>query len=314
VRKYKIHIMIFAALIGLSVASLILGCCSGVMQKEQQFRFLSSLPYDYCYEFSGDDYVSNSYINLNEAYSAKAGGKTIKSDKLMQLDSAQAGGIWENIPMLKSDEIYVSANLMNAHKLNVGDELLVQSPTSPEARVYRIVGELAPCYGLYQNFTDINRGIILFGYDEAFLADNSASFITYQGKDFRPSETTSQLVSLSSIKEQAEAVGAELLQVVAIMWCILLVADVIVSYYMFAMRHRYLQKLYHAGLGGIQVLAKVCTQVMSPLILCRAMMLLCGFVFLAVTGCSTWLLISIGEALLITVITLIHKKLIERSV
>lgn len=313
-KKYKLHIIIFVALIGLSVVSLILGQYSGVMQKEQQYRFLSSLPYDYYYEFSGDDYIPNSYVNLNEAYSAKTGGKTIKSDKLMQLDGGHAGDLWDNVPMLQVGEVYISANLMDIHKLNVGDEILVHSPASPEARAYRIAGELPPCYGLYQDFTDTSKGVILFGYDKAFLDDNSANFVTYQSKEFKPSETNAQLVSLSSLHEQTDAVGAEWMQVAAIMWSILLIADILASGYMFVMHHKYLRKLYYAGLGSRQVLVKVCTRMLSPVILCRIMMLMGSLLFLVVTGSRMWLLVNIVETLLVATIILVQKKLIERSV
>ena len=145
-KKYKLHAIIFAVLMGLSIVSVVVGCSSGLIQKEQQYGFLSSLPYEYCYEFSGEDYPANSYIDLNEAYSAKVHGKTIKSDKLMQL--RDVSGIWDDVPTLQPDEVYLSANLMDMHSLEIGDDISVQSPSSPEAKNYRIAGELPPCYAL----------------------------------------------------------------------------------------------------------------------------------------------------------------------
>ena len=311
-KKYKLHIIIFAALMGLSIISMVVGYSSGLTQKEQQYGFLSSLPYEYCYEFSGEDYPANSYIDLNEAYSAKAHGKTIKSDKLMQLRDVT--GIWDNVPTLQPDEVYLSVNLLDVHGLEIGDVISIQSPSSPESKSYRIAGELPPCYGLYQDFTDTNRGIIIFGLDETFLANNSANFVTYQDTSFKPSEVNAQLVSLFSVREQTKSVRAELLQAVALMWCILLVADIIVSSYLCTRYYGYMRKLWHSGLSGFQVTSKLCRIVTSPLLLCRGVMLMVGIVTLATTGEYAVLLVNLIELLLVIVMTFIQKKLIERGV
>lgn len=311
-KKYKLHAIIVAALMGLSIVSMVVGYSSGLIQKEQQYGFLSGLQYEYCYEFSGEDYPANSYVDLNEAYSAKAHGKTIKSDKLMQLHGVN--GIWEDVPALQPDEVYLSTNLMDIHNLEIGDDIAVQSPSSPEAKNYRIAGELFPCYGLFQDFTDTNRGVILFGLDETFLANNSANFVTYQDSSFKPSEVNAQLVSLFSVQEQADAVRAELLQVVALMWCILLAADIIAVSYLYTKYSSYLRKLYHSGLGCSQVTSKLCNMVVSPLLLCRGMMLLVGIITLAMTGEYAVLLVNLIELLLVVVMTYVQKKIIERSV
>lgn len=311
-KKYKLHAIIFAALIGLSIISMVVGYSSGLIQKEQQYGFLSSLQYEYCYEFSGEDYPAHSYIDLNEAYSAKVHGKTIKSDKLMQLHDVN--GIWEDVPTLQPDEVYLSANLMDMHGLEIGGEIAVQSPSSPEAKNYRIAGELSPCYGLYQDFTDTNRGIILFGLDEDFLANNSANFVTYQDSRFKPSEVDAQLVSLFSVQEQADATRTELLQVAALMWCILLAADIIAVSYLYAKYCSYLRKLWHSGLGSAQVTSKLCSIVASPLLLCRGVMLMVGIVTFATIGEYAVLLVNLIELLLVIMMTFVQKKLVERGV
>ena len=120
--------------------------------------------------------------------------------------------------------------------------------------------------------------------------------------------------SLFSVQEQADAVRIELLQVAALMWCILLAADIIAVSYLYAKYGSYLRKLYHSGLGCSQVTSKLCNMVVSPLLLCRGVMLLVGIITLAMTGEYAVLLVNLFELLLVIAMTLVQKKLIERSV
>lgn len=312
-KKYRIQIIVFSVALVLSAISIIVGFSSGLLQHENQLRFLNNCSYEYGYQFSGIDYPMDSFANLNSSYSVK-GTKTLKCDKLMQLPIAySAEEIWGKIPLLQCNEVYLSSNLLALHGLSVGDEITVQSPNSAQPTNYLITGTFSSCYGLYDDFVDRSKGVIIFGLDEEYLLHNETDFVTFQNSVFKASSIDSQLIGLYSIDDQHSSVQISLLRITALMWSILLLTDIMGSFFLYGRYGIYLKKLYRSGMNGIHIRAKLFQIILSPLYVCRIISVVAGILLLIATDEFVLMTLSLIEIVVLLIISTVQKKLIERG-
>ena len=312
-RKYKIHAMVFAVALALSTVSIVIGLYAGLLQHEKQISFLKGLPFEYCYQFDGDNYVSNSFVDLNASYSLKA-ENAIKCDKLMQVSPEYATDcVWGKIPMLQANEVYLSSNLLALHDLAIGDVVYVQSPNSAQPAQYYVAGAFEEYYGVYDEFVDTNKGVVIFGLDEDYLAHNESGFITYQGIEFKASNTNSQLTGVISLKKQQSSIWKDFLQIAAIIWCIQIVSDAMGCFFLFFRYRNYLKKLRCSGMDSKGTAKKILYTITGPLYACRVLFLVVGAIMLIAVNEYAIVTISLIELLVLTVITMIQKILIGRS-
>lgn len=312
-RKYKIHAIVFAVALALSTISIVIGMSSGLLQHERQIGFIEGLPFEYCYQFNGDDYVLNSFVDLNAAYSLKA-KNTIKCDKLMQVSTEySADCVWGQIPILQANEVYLSSNLLALHNLDIGDVLYVQSPNSTQSARYYIAGAIEASYGIYDEFVDTNKGVAIFGLDEGFLAYNDTGFITYQDGTFKASNTNSQLTGVISLEKQQTAIWKDFLQIAILIWCIQIVSDVMGGFFLFFRYRNYLKKLRCSGLDSKRTTEKVLHTITGPMYICRILFLVVGLIMLISVSEYVIATVSIIELFVLTVITAIQKTLIGRG-
>lgn len=312
-RKYKIHAIVFAVALVLSTVSIVIGLSAGLLQHEEQIGFMESLPFEYCYQFAGDDYVSNSFVDLNTAYSMKA-EDAIKCDKLMQVPSEYSTDcVWGKIPKLKANEVYLSSNLLALHDLAIGEVVYVQSPNSAQPAQYYIAGAFETHYGLYDEFVDTNKGVAIFGFDKDYLTHNETGFITYQGSEFKASSTNSQLTSIISLEDQQSSIWKDFLQIAVLIWCIQIISDVMGSFFLFFRYRNYLKKLHSSGLDSRGTTGKILYTITGPLYACRILFLMVGSIMLIAVNEYVIVTVSLIELLVLTVITAMQKKLIGRG-
>ena len=309
--KYKIHTIVFLVLIALSSFSIIIGYINGLLQKEQQLTFLKKLPYEYCYQFSGNDYMENTFVDLNSSYSLRTDHELIKCDKLMQLEVNYTNDdVWGSLPVLRKNEIIMSSNLLTLYDIKVGDEVTVQSQNSATPTTYFISGAIPPCYGLYDRFVDHNKGVVVFGADDSFLLNNTTSFLVFQNSDYKASDTAAELIGLFSLQKQYHAILKDFLQVVFLIWFIQFTTDIISVCFLYYRYNRYLKKLYRSGMSRWKTVNKLFCIILTPALICHGFILLSGIMFLFTMGEYTILLISFLELLLLFFINGIQEKLI----
>ncbi len=312
-RKYRIHAMVFAVALALSTVSIVVGLSAGLLQHEKQISFMEGLPFEYCYQFDGDNYVSNSFVDLNGSYSLKA-ENAIKCDKLMQVSSEYSTDcVWGQLPMLQTNEVYLSSNLLALHDLAIGDVVYVQSPNSAQPAQYYVAGAIEAYYGVYDKFVDTNKGVAIFGLDEDFLAHNETGFITYQNIEFKASNTNSQLTGVISLEKQQSSIWEDFLQIVTIIWCIQIVSDAMGSFFLFFQYRNYLKKLRCSGLNNKRTMKKILCIITGPLYACRVLFLAVGGIMLFAVNEYVIVTISLIELLILTVITVMQKMLIVRG-
>jgi len=297
----------------LSTISIVIGLSAGLLQHEKQLGFMKDQPFEYCYQFNGDDYVSNSFVDLNAAYSIKA-ENAIKCDKLMQVSSEySADCVWGQIPTLQANEVYLSSNLLALHDLDIGDVLYVQSPNSAQSAQYYIAGAFEANYGIYDEFVDTNKGVAIFGLDEDYLAYNDTGFITYQDGTFKASNTNSQLTGVISLEKQQASIWKDFLQIAILIWCMQIVSDVMGSFFLFFRYRNYLKKLLCSGLDSKRTTEKILHTVTGPMYICRVLFLGVGIIMLISVSEYVIAVVSIIELFVLTVITAIQKTLIGRG-
>ena len=312
-RKYKIHAIVFAVALVLSTASIVIGLSAGLLQHEKQLRFIEGLPFEYCYQFDGDDYASNSFVDLNAAYSLNA-EDVIKCDKLMQVSSNYSTDcVWGQMPVLQVNEVYLSSNLLAIHDLAIGDVVYVQSPNSAQPAQYYVAGAFEAYYGVYDKFVDTNKGVAIFGLDENYLAHNKTRFITYQDSEFKASNVNSQLAGIISLGEQQTSIWKDFLQIAVLVWCIQFVSDAMGSFFLFFRYRNYLKKLRCSGLESKRTTEKILNTITGPLYICRVLFLVVGIIMLIALNEYVIVTVSLIELLVLTVITATQKILIGRS-
>ncbi|MBQ9083824.1 MAG: hypothetical protein IJY28_10100 [Clostridia bacterium] len=309
-KNYRLTAVVCLVLMGLSLLACGVGVVAGLHVQEQQYALLTTLPYDACYRFRGDTLPPGACMELNALYTVRVHGRTIKSDKLMQHASGGAGP-WPDVPPLASDEVYVSANVLTLYALSVGDVLTVWRTFSSTPTEYRIVGVLPPCYGL-DGVTDAARGVLLFGCDASLTAQGPFDFRIYEAADFRPSTVDGTFLGLISVRAQTRSALLELVQTLTLLWCILLISDLLATLSLFAPRRAYLRRLYCGG-ASHKVMWRQCAAMLFPLFLCRGWMVIFGGLCRYATGSYGFLLVNLLELPAILLMVGLQVRQIERS-
>ncbi len=310
-KNYRLQTVVCLVLMGLSMLTCGIGAVAGLHAQEQQYAFWTALPYDACYHFRGDVLPEGACMDLNAFFTARAHGRTVKSDKLMQ-SADGSGAPWMTAPALAPNEVWVSENLLRLYGLAVGDVLTVQRVFSPAPTEYRITGALPPCYGLDTGFTDAERGVLLFGYNAALTTEGPFDFRVYATSDWRPSTMTGAFTGVTSARTQSRESLRALVQTLTLLWCILLICDGVTVVSLVSPCRAYLRRLHHSG-AGAGMLWRRCAMLLTPLFLCRGWMLLFGGLHLYATGSYGFLLVNALETLTVLGMVGLQAKQIERS-
>ena len=132
-----------------------------------QNSFLNRLNCNYIATYQGETSIDREFHLLNSVYNIDNNRVNIKADLIMQ---SKLRAVFDE-QILCKNEIAVSENLLN-ESLNIGDTLTTKSYFDGESRQFKVVNTIKSCFGLLNESPDMNKGIVIFGYDETVSNTN----------------------------------------------------------------------------------------------------------------------------------------------
>ena len=243
--KYYLLIIIGYALL----LTMAIGCV--FMQPDRVYKqidFLNSGDYQYTYQTTSST-KENDYLNCSSVYFYTDNGlsKSLLGDCLMSLENSayNAETPIQHNKKLGNREIALTYNLAEQHNLVIGSKVYSKHSVKNIVEEYTVVDILPVSYGVLHVDYNINYGVILVGYDEAYIKNINYSYVGFSKEDPTALIQTSGagLISLG-VKEKS---CQELIEK-AFLWQSTIILMVAFFTVLFAILHWKNQKNYYARL------------------------------------------------------------------
>ena len=181
-KYYFVIVMSYALLLFLAI-----GCIFTQSDRVyKQIEFYDSNEYQYTYRISSpvkeNDYLYGESIYF---YTDKNLSISLLGDCVMSLDDTK---YTENTPLTLSKslgkrEIALSCNLAKQHNLSIGSKVYSKHNIRNVIEEYTVAEILPVCYGITFVDYEINRGVMLIGYDSDYLEYTDYTYIAFSEED-----------------------------------------------------------------------------------------------------------------------------------
>ena len=243
-KYYFIIVMSYSLLLVLAI-----GCI--FMQSDRvykQLEFYDKNEYQYTYKVSSsvkkNDYLYGETIYF---YADSDMRVSLLGDCVMSLDDSEYN---EETPFAVSEklgarELAISFNLAQQHGLKVGSKVYSKHNVKNIVEEYTIAEMLPVCYGITRVDYDINRGVILIGYDIEYMTNTNYPCIAFSKND--PS-TLIQNSGVALIELEAKSSREDALLKKVATWQSIIAVCVVGLTVLYSVMHWKNQKEYYARL------------------------------------------------------------------
>lgn len=226
-----------------------IGCI--FLQSERVYRqleFYRSADYEYVFE-TQQSVKQNDYLNCSSVTFYPncdlSGSLNVECFMVMDGSEYQSASPFPLQKELGSREIAITYNVAQQYGFREGSVVYSKHNIISHIEEYTVAEILPICYGILRADQNLNRGVIVMGYDEMYVNNTNYSHIGFCEGD--PTklimDTDAGLISLTAKSKQERPAFAELL-----VWQAVVSACVIGSTIIYAVIHWKFQRLYYAWL------------------------------------------------------------------
>ena len=226
-----------------------IGCL--FLQSERVYRqleFSYSADYEYIFE-TKQSVKQNDYLNCSSVtfYPDNNLNGSLNVECFMVMDSSkyQSASPFLLQKELGLREIAITYNVAQQYGFREGSVVYSKHNIINHIEEYTVAEILPICYGIIRTDHNLNRGVIVMGYDEMYENNTNYSYIGFCEGD--PTkliiDTDAGLISLTAKSKQESPIFEELL-----LWQTVVSACVIGSTIIYAVIHWKFQRVYYAGL------------------------------------------------------------------
>ena len=168
-----------------------------------QKKFLASQNYKSLIEYSNGKELPDSYYEVSNLRNPRE--KTMFADAFMEKDiqySSLSPLTASGVDSLEPSQVLISRNLAKTFGYSIGETISFRSAQTDEYEEYEIVGLLPSAYGLLAEQFDTRYGIVVFGYDESLMKDNSISSVVFCDDSFSSSQNSLEIKGVLNRNQQ----------------------------------------------------------------------------------------------------------------
>lgn len=210
------HIVTIIAACILSAAAMFL-FSSSIKSHTNAIGFLNSRNYNYSVlvdkKLNEDTY---SFYDSKVTFSKDSLlNDSIPASVLMRLDCDYTKNdvLYNKVELLNFDEVIVSDNIASKYRLKVGNSIFSKNKINNNVCEFHIKDIIPDCYSIIGLSSDIEIGIIIFGYDEEYLNSVQSSFVYLYENDYSKINDHGAFIiegSLTAKKDQVTTIGSKL--------------------------------------------------------------------------------------------------------
>ena len=265
----------------------------------KQLEFYDNNEYQYIYIVSNSSKVNDYLYGEPIYFYADSDMKnSLLGDCVMSLDDSEYN---QETPLavskkLSNREVALSFNLAQRHGLKVGSKVYSKHNIKNIVEEYTVAEILPVCYGIRRVDYDINRGVILMGYDEDYKANTDYPYIAFSANDPSALIQSSGIALIDLISKDSHR---EALLEKVIVWQSIISTCISILTILYAALHWKYQKNYYSRLYLLGCPSrKIKKQIFADMLVPGAIGQVLSFVFCALLASINNMYFSYKTALI----------------